>query len=65
VGRSGLDPSYVEWGNEWGLTLADQGAGVSVPDEIRARGLSYQWYAAVQASMLSALSGGREVSDDD
>lgn len=56
VADEGMDPSYVVWGNEWGLALADEAAGVPIPDEERGRGLTYQWYASIQGNMLTAAA---------
>lgn len=56
VADEGLDPSYVVWGNEWGLALADEAAGVPISDEERGRGLTYQWYASIQGNTVAAAA---------
>lgn len=52
----GFDPSFIEWGDEWGRSWAAPHPGSVVDDGTRATGLTYQWYASVQGRILSSLA---------
>lgn len=52
---AGLDTSYSQWGTQWGELMSSAPNTVKIADEIRREGLTYQWFANVEAKMLTAL----------
>lgn len=52
---AGLDPSFVLWGSRWGLAWATPEPGQRKDAQVRATGLTYQWYATIQGQLAGAL----------
>lgn len=50
-----LDPSYVAWGNRWGLAWQDIDRSSPRNDGVGATGLTYQWYATINGQILASL----------
>ncbi|MDP4015409.1 MAG: S16 family serine protease [Candidatus Nanopelagicales bacterium] len=51
-----LDPSYARWNNEYGYAVFHLPDSASITDQERREGLAYQWYANLNAQLLSALN---------
>jgi Lon protease (S16) C-terminal proteolytic domain len=55
IAAAGLDPSFVQWNSRWGADLAFRRLP-NTTGEQRLHGLQYQWFAVLQARLLTALS---------
>ena len=55
IAAAGLDPSFVQWNSRWGADLAF-GRLPGATDEQKLHGLQYQWFAVLQARLLTSLS---------
>ncbi len=55
IAAAGLDPSFVQWNSRWGADLAF-GHLPDATDEQKLHGLQYQWFAVLQARLLTNLS---------
>lgn len=54
IAAAGLDPSYVRWDSRWGAEIA---FGLpDATDERKLHGLEFQWFAVLQARLLTGLS---------
>jgi hypothetical protein len=55
IAAAGVDPSFVQWNSQWGADLAFRRLP-NTTDEQTLHGLEFQWFAVLQARLLTALS---------
>ncbi len=57
IAAAGLDPSYVRWDSRWGADIA---FGLpDATDEQKLHGLEFQWFAVLQARLLTGLGSAQ------
>jgi Lon protease-like protein len=59
IAVAGRDPSFVQWNNRWGADLAF-GRLPGTTDEQKLHGLQYQWFAVLQARLLTTLANVKQ-----
>jgi hypothetical protein len=63
ISAAGLDPSFVQWNSRWGADLAF-GRLPGATDEQKLHGLEFQWFAVLQARLLTNLSSLQQDETD-
>jgi hypothetical protein len=59
IAAAGRDTSFVQWNSRWGADLAF-GRLPETTDEQKLHGLQYQWFAVLQARLLTTLANVKQ-----